>query len=108
MRPGAATDSLLRTARVPLLNWWALGVAIRTVHATITFERFQQFAAAFAFIEELARVRRHQFSLGVSALWAGDRRMQFHKRIRVKLVTGRYGSVAVVHTEYSPMAALER
>jgi hypothetical protein len=55
----------------------------------------QQFAAAFAFIEELAGVRRHQFSLGVSALWTGDCRIQLHERDHVKFVTGGFGSEAV-------------
>jgi hypothetical protein len=102
---GPVAESLLRAAGAPLLNRGARGVAVRTVHTTVAFLRFQQLAAAFAFIEELARVRRHQFSLGVPALWAGDCRMQFHERIRVKLVTGRYGSIAVILAQTTRPAA---
>lgn len=68
----SAIEPLLRAAGVPFLNRWALGVTVRTVHAAIAFERLQQVAAALAFIEELTRVRRHQFSLRMPAFWAGN------------------------------------
>ena len=92
-QPESAPKPRLFAAAIPFLNRRALGVAVRTVHATIAFPRFQELAATFALIEELTRVRRHHFSLGVPALWAGDCRIQFHECNRVKFVTGRYRSV---------------
>lgn len=68
----ADVEWLLSAAAVIFLDRWALGVAVRTVDATITFDWLEEFAAASAFIEELACVRRHQFSLRVPAFWAGD------------------------------------
>ena len=72
MGPEADVEWLLFAAVVTFLDRWALGVAVRTVDATITIDWLEEFAAAFTFIEELACVRRHQFSLRVPAFWAGD------------------------------------
>ena len=71
-RPKAGIESPLWTAGTPFLNGRALGIAVRTVHAAVVFERFEQFAAAFAFVEELTRVYRHPFPPGVPASRAGD------------------------------------
>lgn len=68
----SAIEPLLRAAGVPFLNRWALGIAVGAVHATIAFEWLEQFATAFTFIEELTRIRRHQFWLRVPTCWAGD------------------------------------
>jgi len=68
----AVVESLLCTAGASFLNRRALGIAVRTVNATIAFKRLEQLAAAFAFIEELTRVGGHQFLLGVRAIWASD------------------------------------
>jgi len=61
--PEAAIALLLRAAGVSLLNGRALAVAVRTIHAAITFIGLEQCAATCAFIEELARVCWHQLSL---------------------------------------------
>ena len=64
--------SPLGAAGPSFLNGRALGIAVRTVNATIAFKRLEQLAAAFAFIEELTRVCGHQLLLGVPAFRAGD------------------------------------
>ena len=81
LRPEAAValPLPLRAARVSLLNGRALDVAIRTIHTAITFIGLEHCTTALAFIEKLTRVRRHQFSLRVTAFWAGDCRVQLHR-----------------------------
>ena len=63
-RPELVVETLLCAAGASFLSGRAPSIAVRTVNATIAFKRLEQLAAAFAFIEELTRVRGHQFLLG--------------------------------------------
>ena len=47
------------TATIPNLDWRTFHIAIGTIDTTITFERLQNDPAAFAVIEILAGVSRH-------------------------------------------------
>lgn len=70
-----------------------MGIAVRTVHAAIAFSRFEDFAAAFAVVEVLTRVRRHEFPLGVTAFWARDCGEKMHECNLCFATTVRFGSV---------------
>jgi hypothetical protein len=54
------------------LDGRALDRPVRTKHAAITGQRPQQCVALFAFVEELARVRRHRLRLRVAAPRTGQ------------------------------------
>ena len=60
------------------LDRWALHRTVGTEHAAIARQRFQLLAAAFADVEELARIRRHFLGGLKAAPWAGQGRFQLH------------------------------
>ena len=67
------TNGSLRATFISSLNWWALHVSKRAVHAAITGIRAKQFTAGGAFVEELTSVSRHFLSLCVPASRANQR-----------------------------------
>lgn len=94
----------LGAAGSPFLNGRALGIPVRTEHATITLVRLEQYTAACAFVEKLTRVRGHRLSFRVPALRAGDYRVQCHclnLKSFVDSRTGRNGSATVGWIQYN-------
>ena len=58
------------------LNVRTMNGTVRTEYAAISRQRPQLNVAAFALIEELAKVQCHDFVFDVATLGAGDRRRQ--------------------------------
>jgi len=59
------------------LYWWAWHIAIRAINAAVTGLWFQQGSAAFALIEKLARIDRHNLLGRMAACRAGQCRARF-------------------------------
>lgn len=66
----------LRGAAVCMLHRWARRRSVGTEHAAIAGERAKQGLAACAVVKILARVRRHDLGLAVTAMRAGAYRFQ--------------------------------
>lgn len=69
------------TATIPNLDWRTFHIAIGTIDTTITFERLQNDTAAFAVIEILAGVSRHNVFRYVTAFGTGQRGTGNHYRL---------------------------
>ena len=85
LRRCASRIGVPAAARLLKLSRWAGYGAVRAEHAAVTRLRTQQRAAACAFVEELAGVRRHGLNMLMSAPRTGQSALQFwisgHRRI---------------------------
>src|ERR1700722_10504618 len=86
-RPGRMEGGAKLCAAIPRLYRRARHGAIRAKHATIARLRFQPFAAAFAIIEELAGVRRHDLDRLMRAMRTSQGRFQLKRRLALLRMT---------------------
>jgi hypothetical protein len=78
--PGASAASITLTLHLHGRAWHC---PVGAKHAAVAKPRAQQGLALLAFVEELACVHGHGFTLGVAAVRAGDHRVGDHGRGRI-------------------------